>query len=97
MSNKVIAWDGTALHLVISLLLINGLIYGLSLLFDDIGSIDFHILATIIFVIGAYRNGAILMYEGWKEDDYEYVVPNKTVTRIIDLIIILIVLYIFIS
>ena len=50
-----------------------------------------------MFVIGAYRNGAILMYEGWKEDDYEYVVPNKTVTRIIDLIIILIVLYIFIS
>ena len=97
MSNKVIAWDGTALHLVISLLLINGLIYGLSLLFDNIGSIDFHILSTIMFVIGAYRNGAILMYEGWKEDDYEYVVPNKTVTRIIDLIIILIVLYIFIS
>ena len=97
MSNKVIAWDGTALHLVISLLLINGLFLMCFIWFDYIGSIDFHILATIMFVIGAYRNGAILMYEGWKEDDYEYVVPNKTMTRIIDLIIILIVLYIFVS
>ena len=78
MSNKVIAWDGTALHLVISLLLINGLFLMCFIWFDYIGSIDFHILATIMFVIGAYRNGVILMYEGWKEDDYEYVVPNKT-------------------
>ena len=122
MSNKVIAWDGTALHLVIFI----AIIYGLSLLLanyavsedcddpygrDDPGNSydfecenvntypmvegEFYILASICFLLAAYRSGAILMYEGWKEDDYKYVVPNKTL--IIDVIIILITLYLFLD
>ena len=101
--DKKIDWAGTALMVAILLIMINGFIYVLSLTSPTanlhIGeSIDIYIIASIMFVLGGYRGGNVLMYEGWfSDDDYEDILPNKTISRIIDGIIIGIVIVVLIS
>jgi len=102
--DKKIDWAGTALMVAILLIMINGLIYVLSLIFpDDIGvgqahGFDIYVWASFLFVLGGYRGGNVLMYEGWfSDDDYEDVLPNKTITRLIDAILIGMLIVVFIS
>jgi len=103
MENKDIDWQGTMLMVVISIALINGIVFILDYFLElftyviyDFGSTEFHIIITIMFLLRRYQNASIVMYEGWKEDDYEDVYPPENIRNGITALIILIVLFLFI-
>jgi len=102
MGNKNIDWQGTMLMVVISIALINGIVFILDFvmlytyIMYDFGTTEFHIIITIMFLLRRYQNASIVMYEGWKEDDYEDVYPPENIRNGITALIILIVLFLFI-
>lgn len=102
MENKNIDWQGTMLMVVISIALINGILFILDFvmlytyIMYDFGTTEFHIIITIMFLLRRYQNASIVMYEGWKEDDYEDVYPPENIRNGITALIILIVLFLFI-
>ena len=102
MENKNIDWQGTMLMVVISIALINGIVFILDFvmlytyIMYDFGTTEFHIIITIMFLLRRYQNASIVMYEGWKEDDYEDVYPPENIRNGITALIILIVLFLFI-
>tara|TARA_B100001113_G_scaffold334951_1_gene314072 strand:- start:481 stop:828 length:348 start_codon:yes stop_codon:yes gene_type:complete len=102
MENKNIDWQGTMLMVVISIALINGILFILDFvmlytyIMYDFGTTEFHLIITIMFLLRRYQNASIVMYEGWKEDDYEDVYPPENIRNGITALIILIVLFLFI-
>jgi len=102
MENKNIDWQGTMLMVLISIALINGILFILDFvmlytyIMYDFGTTEFHIIITIMFLLRRYQNASIVMYEGWKEDDYEDVYPPENIRNGITALIILIVLFLFI-
>ena len=94
MENKNIDWLGTLVCSVIAIVIINVVISIIDYFVGNFGSMEYRILMTIMFVLGAYQQAGIVMYEGWNDDGYEDVYPPENIRNGIRVLIIGIVLYI---
>ena len=100
MGNKNIDWQGTLACLVAGVALINVIISIASYIWDDAfrGEIEYRTIMTIMFLLGQYQQGSVVMYEGWyDDDDYEDVYPPENIRWGIRALIVIILLYIFLA
>jgi len=97
MGERKISLEGTAITCVLAL----GIGCSIVLLvnyFLESTSILFNLLFISMWMLGAFRNGNLIMYEGWFNDDnyFDRSLDNKY-GRLIDLIIFAFIIYVFVT
>ena len=97
MENKNIAWGITSGIFNIALIFINGAVLLVNYLMGETSSISFHILISIMFLLGLYRGGNLIMYEGWDTEEYEDVLPSQNMQNAVLFIIAAILVYAFVA
>ena len=97
MENKNIAWGITSGIFNIALIFINGVVLLVNYLMGETSSISFHILISIMFLLGLYRGGNLIMYEGWDTEEYEDVLPSQNMQNAVLFIIAAILVYAFVA
>ena len=95
MENKNIAWGITSGIFNIALIFINGIVLLVNYFLGVTNSINFHILISVMFLLGLYRGGNLVMYEGWDTEEYEDVLPSKNIQNAILILILAILVYVF--
>ena len=95
MENKNIAWGITSGIFNIALIFINGIVLLVNYFMGVTSSINFHILISVMFLLGLYRGGNLVMYEGWDTEEYEDVLPSKNIQNAILVLILAILAYAF--
>ena len=95
MENKNIAWGITSGIFNIALIFINGIVLLVNYFLGVTNSINFHILISVMFLLGLYRGGNLIMYEGWDTEEYEDVLPSKNIQNAILILILAILVYVF--
>ena len=95
MENKNIAWGITSGIFNIALIFINGIVLLVNYFLGVTNSINFHILISVMFLLGLYRGGNLVMYEGWDTEEYEDVLPSKNIQNAILILILAILVYAF--
>ena len=95
MENKNIAWGITSGIFNIALIFINGIVLLVNYFMGVTSSINFHILISVMFLLGLYRGGNLVMYEGWDTEEYEDVLPSKNIQNAILILILAILVYAF--
>ena len=97
MENKNIAWGITSGIFNVALIFINGVVLLVNYLTGETSSISFHILISIMFLLGLYRGGNLIMYEGWDTEEYEDVLPSQNMQNAVLFIIAAILVYAFVA
>ena len=95
MVDKKIAWGLSSGIFNIALIFINGIVLLVNYFVGVASNIEFHILISIVFLLGLYRGGNLIMYEGWDTEEYEEVLPSKSIQNVIFVFIFAILAYIF--
>ena len=95
MVDKKIAWGISSGIFNIALIFINGIVLLVNHFVGVASNIEFHILISIVFLLGLYRGGNLIMYEGWDTEEYEEVLPSKSIQNVIFIFIFAILAYIF--
>ena len=95
MVDKKIAWGISSGIFNIALIFINGIVLLVNYFVGVASNIEFHILISIVFLLGLYRSGNLIMYEGWDTEEYEEVLPSKSIQNVIFVFIFAILAYIF--
>ena len=95
MVDKKIAWGISSGIFNIALIFINGIVLLVNYFVGVASNIEFHILISIVFLLGLYRGGNLIMYEGWDAEEYEEVLPSKSIQNVIFVFIFAILAYIF--
>ena len=95
MENKNIAWGVTCGIFNVALIFINGIVLLVNYFAGVTSDIDFHILISFVFLLGLYRGGNLVMYEGWDTEEYEDVLPSKNIQNAILILILAILVYVF--
>lgn len=97
MRERKISLEGTTLTFVLALGIGCSIIFLVNYFLDST-SILFNLLFISMWMLGAFRNGNLIMYEGWFNDD-NYIgksLDNKY-GRLIDLIIFAFIIYVFVN
>ena len=95
MVDKKIAWGISSGIFNIALIFINGIVLLVNYFVGVASNIEFHILISIVFLLGLYRGGNLIMYEGWDTEEYEEVLPSKSIQNVIFVFIFSFFSYIF--
>ena len=95
MVDKKIAWGISSGIFNIALIFINGIVLLVNYFVGVTSNIEFHILISIVFLLGLYRGGNLIMYEGWDTEEYEEVLPSKNIQNAIFVFIFVILGYLF--
>ena len=95
MEEKNIAWGVTCGIFNIALIFINGIVLLVNHFTGVTNSIEFHILISVVFLLGLYRGGNLIMYEGWDTEEYEEVLPSQNIQNVIYVFIVVILVSIF--